>query len=672
VFDAVNMGVKLAERINLAPAHFRAAVEPSSWNDETRTVELCWSTGAEVTRYDWERGKYIEGLSLEPKHVRLGRLNGGASVLDNHNAWGGVRSILGVVERAWLDKGEGRCLVRFSEREDVADIVRDVKAGIIRHVSIGYRVMKFRDDTEKDSTVKRLTAIDWEPFEVSLVTIPADAKAGVRSADQQSQTNPCDVYVREETMSGTTFGAGLDEQRTVPVTPPPAAPVAPAAPTVDVDAVRAEAVRAERQRVSEIEEHCRAANLDAAAIRRLVDLGRPLSGILTELRAAYADGVNTRGNGDAQISNRVSVGTEDITLKRAAIETALFHRMNPSIAPPTELGEMRGRSIIDLMRFGIAAKDGHREAMRLSKDEVIKRSLHTTSDFTVLLTESGRRTLRAAYEAFPTTYQRWTKQGTLRDFKTTKRVQIGDAPALEVVVEGAKLKYGTTGESSESITLASYAKAISLSFQAITNDDLEAFSRLVQAQARQVAILAETLATTELTAGTVGGSSIYSTSNPNRLNYTEGAGALSVLTADAAGITALNRLAALMQAQTSVEGDYLNIQPKFLHVPTTLGVIASQLVAAIQVTAQNLVNPLRGQIEVVVNPRLNGSAAVYYLTADPNQIDTVEVAWLDGNVGPQFDMEESFESRGVSFSVWADVTAKAIDFRGMAKSKGAS
>jgi len=672
LFDAVKEGVKLAERLSLGPAHFRAALEPSTWNDEARTVELCWSTGAEVTRYDYERGRFIESLSLDPKHVRLGRLNGGAAVLDNHNAWGGVRSILGVVEKAWLDKGEGRCIVRFSTRADVEDIVRDDKAGIIRHVSIGYRVTKFRDDSEKDSNVKRFTAVDWEPFEVSLVTIPADAKAGVRSADQQSQTNPCDVYVREETMSGTTFGAGLDEQRTASVTPQPAAPVAHAAPPVDVAAERAEAVRLERQRVNEIEEHCRAANLDAAAIRRLVDLGRPLTGILTELRAAYADGVNARGNGDVQLSNRVSVGTEDITLKRAAIETALFHRMNPAVAPPTELGELRGRSIIDLMRFGIASKDGAHAAMKLSRDEVIKRSLHTASDFPVLLQESGRRTLRAAYEAQPTTYQKFTKVGSLVDFKATKRVQVGDAPAMEVVVEGANIKYGTFGEAAESIELATYGKAVSLTRQAIINDDLNAFARMTAAQARQVAILVETLVYTQLTSGTVGGSSIYSTSSPNRLNYTSGAGALSVLTADAAGITALNALAALMKAQTSAEGDYLMIQPKFLIVPTTLGVIAAQLVAAIQVTAQNLINPLRGQVEVIENARLNSAPVAYYLAADPNQIDTIEVAWLDGNVGPQFDMEENFDSRGISFSCWAEVAAKAIDFRGLAKSKGAA
>jgi hypothetical protein len=157
--------------------------------DETHlTVEVVWSTGAKVSRHD--RGRFTESLSLEPKHVRLDRPNAGASVLDHHSAWGGVRAILGGVERAWLVNGEERATLRFSERADVRDIVRDVKRGIIRHISVGYRVLEIRDDTEKDANVKRFTAVDWKPFEVSIVTIPTDAKAGVRGPRRSGRPGP--------------------------------------------------------------------------------------------------------------------------------------------------------------------------------------------------------------------------------------------------------------------------------------------------------------------------------------------------------------------------------------------------------------------------------------------------------------------------------------------------
>lgn len=667
--------MKRVEQMQLGPASFRAQFEPSTFNADERTIELVWSAGAKVDRWrprGWEIEEFEESLSLEPSHVRLDRLNSGAPLLDNHRTWGGVRDVLGVVDRAWTAKGEGRAVVRFSMRADVEDVVRDVRAGIIRNVSVGYRVHDFEDLTEKDAKKKHYRAVDWEPYEVSLVLIPADIQAGVRSAAvPDSELYTCDVYRREDPMTKPTFGAGLEsETRTAPETSAPAAPAAatpapsaPSAPSIDLEAERAAAITAERARVREIEEHCTTIRLAPEATRQLVDLGKPLGQILPQLRAAYADQVSAQGNGDFETRSRVSVGTEDETLKRTAIESALYHRMNPTLPVPAELGEYRGRSIVDLMRFGIAAKEGYRAAMRLGRDEVIKRALHATSDFGVLLQESGRRTLRAQYEKQPTTYQMFTAPGTLPDFKATKRARIGDAPAMEQVPEGAEIKHGTTSASSEPIELLSYGKAIGLTYQAIVNDDLGAFAKMLASQARTVAVLVENLVYAQLVSGTVGGASIYSAANS-----TSGGG--SALTPNAAGIAALEALAVLMKNRTNEEGDFLAIMPKFIIVPTTLHLTAKQLLTEIQLTTRNEVNPYRGMIDVIASPRLNTAPTAWYLAADPNAIDTIEVAWLEGRMGPQFDMKESFETRGITYSCWADVAAKVIDDRGLAKSAG--
>lgn len=83
----------------------RAAVVPASIDEKARTIEVTWSTGSEVTRRDWMSGnQYVEALSMEPKHVRLDRLNAGAPLLDSHSSYR-VASVLGVVERAKLERG---------------------------------------------------------------------------------------------------------------------------------------------------------------------------------------------------------------------------------------------------------------------------------------------------------------------------------------------------------------------------------------------------------------------------------------------------------------------------------------------------------------------------------------------------------------------------------------
>lgn len=160
---------------------------------ETRTVDLTFSTGAAVLRTDWYTGKqYREILSMDPAHVRLDRLNAGAPLLDAHSAWS-VGDVLGTVQRgsARIEKGAGLATVRFSKRDTVEPIFQDVRDGIITAVSVGYRVYKFQEDAPKDGAgpVTR-TAIDWEPFEVSMVPMPADIGAKVRAGDK-SLTNPC-------------------------------------------------------------------------------------------------------------------------------------------------------------------------------------------------------------------------------------------------------------------------------------------------------------------------------------------------------------------------------------------------------------------------------------------------------------------------------------------------
>lgn len=178
------------------PIQARAAsVRPASANAEKRTVDLVWSTGAQVRRADWWTGqRYIEELSMDPKHIRLDRLNGGANLIDSHSSWS-LRNVLGVVERGWLDGKEGIATVRFSERTEVEPIFRDVMSGIIRNVSVGYMVHRYeRIRAAKEGDLDVLRAVDWEPAEISLVAVPADPGAGVRAAAKDGViVIPCEI-----------------------------------------------------------------------------------------------------------------------------------------------------------------------------------------------------------------------------------------------------------------------------------------------------------------------------------------------------------------------------------------------------------------------------------------------------------------------------------------------
>lgn len=143
---------------------------------EARTVELSFSSELEYKRWFG-----VEILSHEPGAVRLDRLNDKAAVLWNHN-WDDQR---GVVESARVDSDrKGRALVRFSKSEAGDQLFQDIADKIITKVSVGYLIhgIKLQETRNDDTDVYLVT--DWEPYEISMVSVPADATVGVgRSAE---------------------------------------------------------------------------------------------------------------------------------------------------------------------------------------------------------------------------------------------------------------------------------------------------------------------------------------------------------------------------------------------------------------------------------------------------------------------------------------------------------
>src|SRR5688572_1917255 len=100
-----------------------ATFTPSTFDKDKRTVQVVFSTGTEVSRYDFD-GPYIERLSLEPSAVDLSELIGGP-VLNAHNRFD-LKDILGVVDAASVNGREGLATLRFSDRHE--DIAKDVEA----------------------------------------------------------------------------------------------------------------------------------------------------------------------------------------------------------------------------------------------------------------------------------------------------------------------------------------------------------------------------------------------------------------------------------------------------------------------------------------------------------------------------------------------------------------
>lgn len=161
-------------------AHRAFSVDRALVDDDKRTVELAF---ASETPY--ERWWGVEILDLSSKSVRLGRLKSGGPLLMDHDS----RDHVGVIESVQIGEDRvGRAVVRFGKSARAEEVFQDVKDGIRQNVSVGYAIHKATlIETNKDTGVDSYRVSDWEPFEVSLVSVPADTSVGVgRSAGQDA------------------------------------------------------------------------------------------------------------------------------------------------------------------------------------------------------------------------------------------------------------------------------------------------------------------------------------------------------------------------------------------------------------------------------------------------------------------------------------------------------
>ena len=157
------------------PFYRSLVIEKRQVDAEARTVELAFSSETPVSRWYGD-----EILDHAPDSVRLDRLKDGGAVLVDHDR----RDHVGVVENVVIGTDRvGRALVRFGRSARANDIFDDIADGIRKSISIGYRVFEAVLEKTGDDTTDQYRITDWEPLEISIVSIPADPSVGVgRSA----------------------------------------------------------------------------------------------------------------------------------------------------------------------------------------------------------------------------------------------------------------------------------------------------------------------------------------------------------------------------------------------------------------------------------------------------------------------------------------------------------
>ena len=684
--------------------------------------EIVFTTGAPVKRYDWANGRYyLEQLEVSEAAIDLSRLQRGAPLLNTHYAWD-LEAQLGVCDQPEIRNGQGVCQTQLSCRDSVKGVVQDLEDGVIRNVSVGYSrnaVEMVAPGEENGMWVYRVTR--WTPMEVSLVPIPADMDSQVvrneggtfKAPDgRELRAFPCEmteVTTRTESRTQphtkqqpaapaagsptTTAVATADVSSTrnfesTTMTPEEIAAAAAAAATraattttVDADAARQAGMQAERTRAADIRTAAQAARSTLGAdadelATRLIDAGVSVD----EARKQIIDKLAERSQGNAvrSAADIRTVQDETETL-RTRMSDALVLRVTPNAK---DLGgvkvdaeaarNFRGMDLMDMARRSIAAAGGNADglsrreiamaALNMDADARRNAGMHSTSDFPNILGSTVNRSLRAAYEQAPRTFTGWARQSTNKDFREKSLLQLSGMSQFSKINEGGEYKMATFGDSVEKYSLSKYGAIIAITWEALINDDMSAFSRLPMMIAEEAAALEGDLVYAALLGNPVMGDGV-ALFHATHANLAGTAGAINDVTLGAGR--------AAMRKQTGANKRVLNLAPEILIVGPDQEAAALKFTSANFVAAKSVdINPaFNTSLSVIVDNRVTGLQ--WYLAASPARVDTVEYAYLEGENGLFTTRREGFEVDGLEIKARHVFAAKAIDHRGLYRNAGA-
>lgn len=295
---------------------------------------------------------------------------------------------------------------------------------------------------------------------------------------------------------------------------------------------------------------------------------------------------------------------------------------------------------------------------------------HTTSDFGHVLADVANKAMLKGYQEAEETFETFTARGTLMDFKPSKRVGSGLFPGLEEVAEDAEFTYGSMGDFSETMVLATYGRLFKISRQAVINDDLGAFTTIPMKMGRASKRMVGSLVYGVLTGSHVmsDGTELF---HANHGNLAASGAAPSEATIDAG----LQAMAQQKPRGTDDPDARLNVTPKFLisGYANRSAVLTALMSEKAPSTANNkgtqAYNSVYKAAEPIFDARITGNA--WFMAADPAAFDTIEVAYLDGVAEPFIDQQDGWKVDGTEFKVRLDAAVKALAWEGLYKNAGA-
>ncbi|WP_199171281.1 hypothetical protein [Sporosarcina sp. P18a] len=366
----------------------------------------------------------------------------------------------------------------------------------------------------------------------------------------------------------------------------------------------------------------------------------------------------------------IQMGKDERDKFREAAVDGLALRVGMGIEKPNEGAEqLRNLSLREIVKESLQL-EGVSNAHRLSDDELLRQHLTPTSLFTNIIDQTARTVFQKAYTDAQTSYQHWTRRGTLTDFRPSKTYQVGTAGDLLLVSENGELKHDDpNGVEGPTRQLLTYGRQFSMSRQAFINDDVSFIQTIpaLYAQSARLGINRLVYQTLAQNPAIWDGKTLFHEDHKN-IMATDGA----------PSVDTLSQARQLLRKQTAPGGDVkLNIPARYLLVPTSMETRAGQLIGSTVDPSQanpNIQNPFYNQFKIISDAELDDATPngekEWYVMSDQLR-SPIQVDFLNGKDMPTIVMKQAPAGQlGFLWDIYMDYGVTVVDYQTVVKNNG--
>ena len=430
------------------------------------------------------------------------------------------------------------------------------------------------------------------------------------------------------------------------------------------------AVAEERQRISDIMALCRQTGMEPDQHIRNGDT-------LDTVRAAAVTHLINHG---APIGSRMNDGQRD-DFRAAAVDALLMRSNVPVEHPSDNVEQFRGMSLRDLA-IECMARDGQGSTtslLRMSKDDLwnmaCRQFFTPTASFPAILDNAIRKSIEHTYTHVPTTFQLWTSEGSVTDFKPTKdhSYLAGGAGEFLRVGENGELKHDVPKtDMLPQRKIDTYGRQFSMSRQAFINDDIGFITEVpgMYAASAKRTINKQVYEILMSNPAIFDGAPLFDAAHSNLI--TEGS---------APSNDAIQRMMMKLLLQKDPFGESIMVQPANIIVPVGYKFLMTSILSSPTINTEGntqAVNPLyqyREQLNIVEEGVINalageGNPVPWFMTGDKRYAKSLQVDYLNGQKTPTIRRSEVPGQLGYVWDIWLDWGITAVDYRGIAKNPG--